>query len=129
MGYPRFSHFKRYQNMDEGQVVKAFAALAQDTRLRIVRLLVQAGASGLAAGGIADELGLERSNASFHLAQLEKARLINSRRDGRSIIYTAAYPVLGDLIRFLMEDCCAGDRRVLSVCSPKRRARPAPALA
>ena len=104
--------------MDEGQAVKVFGAMAQETRLRIVRLLVQAGSRGMAAGAIADELGLQPSNASFHLGQLEKARLVDSRRDARSIIYTAAYPVLGELIRFLMEDCCAGDRRVLSMCAP-----------
>jgi ArsR family transcriptional regulator, arsenate/arsenite/antimonite-responsive transcriptional repressor len=105
--------------MDEGQAVKAFGAMAQETRLQIVRRLVQAGPPGMAAGAIADELGIQPSNASFHLGQLEKARLVDSRRDARSIIYTAAYPVLGDLIRFLMEDCCAGDRRVLSACSPR----------
>jgi DNA-binding transcriptional ArsR family regulator len=111
--------------MDESQAVKAFGAMAQESRLRIVRLLVKAGSSGMAAGAIAEELGLQPSNASFHLGQLEKARLVDSRRDARSIIYTAAYPVLGDLIRFLLEDCCAGDRRVLSVCTPKRGARAA----
>jgi DNA-binding transcriptional ArsR family regulator len=111
--------------MNESQAVKAFAALSQDARLRIVRLLVKAGAGGMAAGAIAEELGLQPSNASFHLGQLEKARLVESRRDARSIIYTAAYPVLGDLIRFLLEDCCAGDRRVLSACTPKRAPRAA----
>ena len=112
--------------MDEGQALKAFGALAQDTRLRIVRLLVQAGARGMAAGALAEELGLQPSNASFHLGQLEKARLIESHREARSIIYTASYPMLGDLIRFLMEDCCAGDRRVLSVCTPRRATRKVP---
>lgn len=109
--------------MDEGQAVKAFGALAQETRLRIVRLLVKAGSQGMAAGALADELGLQPSNASFHLGQLEKAHLVESRRDARSIIYTATYAVLGDLIRFLMEDCCAGDRRVLLACAPKSKAR------
>jgi DNA-binding transcriptional ArsR family regulator len=111
--------------MNESQAVKAFGALAQDSRLRIVRMLVRAGSKGMAAGAVAEALGLQPSNASFHLAQLERARLVESRRDARSIIYTAAYAVLGDLIRFLMEDCCAGDRRVLSVCRP-RAARAAP---
>jgi len=86
--------------------------------MRIVRMLVQAGGSGMSAGAIAEELGVQPSNTSFHLAHLERAGLIESRREARSIIYSAAYPALGALIRFLMEDCCAGDQRVLATCLP-----------
>jgi len=104
--------------MDERQAVEAFSGLAQESRLRIVRMLVKAGSGGMAAGAIAEELGVQPSNSSFHLAHLERAGLILSRREARSIIYSGDYATLGGLIRFLMEDCCAGDRRVMSVCSP-----------
>ncbi len=109
--------------MNEGQAVDAFAALAQETRLRVVRILVKAGPDGMAAGAIAELLGVSPSNISFHLAHLERAGLISARREARSIIYSAGYERLGEVIRFLMEDCCAGDRRVLDCCRPPNVAR------
>ena len=85
----------------------------------VLRLLVQAGPEGVAAGALAEQLGVSPSNISFHLSHLERAGLIQARREARSIIYSAAYPVLRDLIRFLMEDCCAGDPRVVAnECDP-----------
>jgi DNA-binding transcriptional ArsR family regulator len=106
--------------MDERQAVTAFGSLAQETRLRVLRLLVQAGPDGLAAGAVAEKVGVSPSNISFHLSHLERAGLIQARREARSIIYSAAYPALRDLLRFLMEDCCAGDPRVMSTecCVP-----------
>ena len=105
--------------MDERQAISAFGSLAQVTRLRVLRLLVQAGPEGVAAGALAEQLGVSASNISFHLSQLERAGLIQARREARSIIYSAAYPVLRDLVRFLMEDCCAGDPRVVAKeCAP-----------
>ncbi len=101
--------------MDQRQALLSFAALSQDTRLRILRLLVRAGSAGIAAGGIAETLGVSASNMSFHLKELERAGLIASRRAARSILYTADYATLGGLIRFLMEDCCAGRQEV---CAP-----------
>jgi ArsR family transcriptional regulator, arsenate/arsenite/antimonite-responsive transcriptional repressor len=98
--------------MDERQALIAFAALAQDTRLGILRLLVVAGPDGLAAGTIAERMGVSASNVSFHLKELDRAGLIAARRDGRQIIYTAAWEGLSGLIRFLMDDCCAGQARV-----------------
>lgn len=100
--------------MDERQAIAAFGSLAQETRLRVLRLLVQAGPDGLAAGTIAEKVGVSASNISFHLSHLERAGLIQARREARSIIYSAGYSALRDLIRFLMEDCCAGDPRVIS---------------
>jgi len=77
--------------------------------LRIVRMLVTAGADGLAAGAIASALdGSAASRVSFHLSNLEKAGLVVSRRDGRSIVYSAIFPALSDLVAFLMRDCCEG---------------------
>ena len=94
--------------MHERQALSAFGALSQETRLRILRRLVIAGDPGLPAGGIAELVGAAPSTLSFHLKELEAAGLVVSRRESRSIIYTARYEALSDLIRFLLEDCCAG---------------------
>ena len=104
--------------MNEGQAVEGFAALAQEHRLAVLRLLVKAGPEGVAAGAIGSALGMLPSKTSFHLAHLERAGLIVSRRVSRSIIYAAAYDHLSALIRFLMDDCCSGDARVLAGCTP-----------
>ncbi|AFK52043.1 regulatory protein ArsR [Tistrella mobilis KA081020-065] len=102
--------------MDEPQALTAFAALSQETRLRIVRLLVTAGPDGLAAGAIGEAMGgASSSRMSFHLGQLQQAGLVTSRRNGRSILYSAAYPALSDLVDFLMRDCCQGHP---AVCAP-----------
>src|SRR4051794_10439757 len=101
--------------MDERQALSAFAALSQETRLRIVRFLVKAGPDGMAAGEIADEMGVSASNVSFHLKDLEHAGMIAARREARSIIYTAEFPMLTELIQFLMKDCCAGHPEI---CTP-----------
>jgi len=102
--------------MKESQALLAFAALSQETRMRIVRKLVKAGDSGLASGVLADAMKTSPANISFHLGQLESAGLVKSRRESRSIIYAANYEALGGLIQFLMEDCCSGDARVLACC-------------
>ncbi|MDS9469710.1 metalloregulator ArsR/SmtB family transcription factor [Paracoccus sp. MBLB3053] len=102
--------------MDEPQALAAFAAMSQETRLRVVRLLVQAGPEGMAAGAIGEALGdATTSRLSFHLTHLEHAGLIRSRRNGRFIIYSAVYPALGGLIGFLMKDCCQGHPEI---CAP-----------
>lgn len=101
--------------MNEKQALDALTALSQETRLRIVRLLVTAGPDGMAAGAIGDALEAASSRLSFHLTHLEHAGLIQSRREGRSIRYTAAYDALSGLIAFLMRDCCQGRPEV---CAP-----------
>lgn len=101
--------------MDERQALIAFGAMSQETRLRIVRLLVRAGSEGIAAGSIAEAAGVSASNVSFHLKELERARLVSARREARSIVYSAEYDALSGLIRFLMEDCCAGNP---AICAP-----------
>lgn len=101
--------------MDERQALSAFAALAQETRLRILRMLVVAGPDGIAAGTIAEKAEVSPSNVSFHLKELERAGLATARRDARSIIYSAEYEALSGLIRFLMEDCCSGHPEI---CAP-----------
>ena len=101
--------------MDETQALDALGALSQETRLRIVRLLVTAGPEGMPAGAIGDALLAASSRLSFHLTHLEQAGLVVSRREGRSIRYTAAYGALSGLISFLMRDCCQGRPEV---CTP-----------
>jgi ArsR family transcriptional regulator len=101
--------------MNESQAIIGFSALAQETRLRILRLLVQAGPAGRAAGNIALAMDASPSNISFHLKELERAGLIGQRREARSIIYSAEYRTVGDLIGFLMQDCCAGHPEI---CAP-----------
>lgn len=94
--------------MQEPEALAAFAALAQETRLRILRHLVVAGPDGLAAGAVAERVEVSPSNVSFHLKELERAHLLSARRDGRSIVYRAEYHAISGLIRFLLEDCCSG---------------------
>ena len=101
--------------MDERQALSAFGALSQETRLRLLRLLVVAGSEGVAAGSLADKVEVSPSNVSFHLKELEHAGLVSARRDSRSIVYRAKYDALTNLIRFLMEDCCSGHPEI---CSP-----------
>ena len=88
--------------------VPALAALAQEHRLALFRLLVQAGGDGLAAGAIAEALGVPNSSLSFHLAQLSRAGLIRQERRSRSLIYRADYAAMNRLVAYLMENCCAG---------------------
>jgi DNA-binding transcriptional ArsR family regulator len=106
--------------MKQSQALLSFAALSQDTRLAILRLLVREGPDGLAAGAIADTVGVSPSNLSFHLKELERAGLIAARREARSIFYSADYSALRGLIQFLTEDCCAGRREI---CGPAVRKR------
>ncbi|MCE4226467.1 helix-turn-helix transcriptional regulator [Methylobacterium sp. C25] len=101
--------------MDERQAVAAFSALGQEHRFRVVRALVTAGPDGLAAGTLATEIGVSATNLTFHLKELSHAGLIQSRREGKSVIYSAAYEGLSDLIAFLMRDCCQGRP---DVCAP-----------
>ncbi len=94
--------------MNSSVAIEALGALAQDHRLALFRLLVQAGAEGMPAGAIAQGLGIPSSSLSFHLAHLTRAGLIQQRREGRSLIYTADYDAMNALVGFLMENCCGG---------------------
>lgn len=101
--------------MDEPRALAAFGALSQETRLRIVRLLVRAGPAGMAAGAVGEAAGVSASNVSFHLKELERAGLVGARRRARSIIYAADYAALSGLAAFLLRDCCGGRPEV---CAP-----------
>lgn len=94
--------------MDSNDAVAALGALAQEHRLALFRLLVQAGESGMAAGDIATALNVPNSSLSFHLAQLSRAGLIRQERRHRSIIYRADYAAMNSLLAYLTENCCAG---------------------
>lgn len=89
-------------------IITALSALAQEHRLALFRLLVQAGEDGLAAGAIAERLGLPNSSLSFHLAQLSRAGLIRQERRSRSLIYRADYGAMNALVSYLVDNCCAG---------------------
>ena len=96
-------------NAELKKTVRALAALAQETRLAVFRLLVEAGPSGLAAGEAGAELKLAPATLSFHLKELSRADLITARQDGRYIYYSANFVEMSALVGFLTENCCARD--------------------
>jgi ArsR family transcriptional regulator len=95
--------------MEKSAAIGALVALAHESRLDIFRLLMQAGPNGLPAGQIGERLGLPSTTLSFHLSQLKHADLVTFRREGRSLIYSAAYPVMSALLGYLTENCCQGE--------------------
>src|SRR4051812_43902443 len=113
--------------MEKSDAVAALAALAQDNRLAVFRLLVQAGPEGLPAGQVADALGIAPNTLTFHFDRLRAAGLVAVRRDGRSMIYAAQFETMNALLGFLTENCCQGvaDKCAPAVCQPgkPRRAR------
>src|SRR6266571_7386804 len=94
--------------MEKSNAVAALAALAQDNRLDVFRLLVEAGPDGMPAGEIASILELAPNTLTFHFDRLRMAGLVTVRRDGRSMIYTAAYERMNALLAYLTEHCCQG---------------------
>ena len=109
--------------------VQRLSALSQESRLEVFRLLVKAGPDGLAAGEIARRLKTAANTMSAQLLLLSNAGLVRARRDGRSIIYTADFDAMGQLLLYLTEDCCAGKpevcaplSRTVNACCPPRRA-------
>lgn len=95
--------------MEIPSAIPIFTALSQETRLRAFRLLVQAGPAGLPAGVLSRELGTPHNTLSFHLTHLSHAGVVTSRKEGRSIIYSANFEAVRDLIEFMVKDCCNGD--------------------
>jgi len=94
--------------MENKTAVSLLAALAQESRLAVFRLLVEQGPDGLPAGQIAERLGLPAATLSFHLKELSHAGLVQSRQAGRFVFYAADYAAMNGLIGFLTENCCAG---------------------
>jgi ArsR family transcriptional regulator len=104
--------------MDQRTATAALAALAQETRLDLFRLLVTRGPEGLPAGVIAERLGVPPSSLSFHLQQLVHAGLIAQRRLGRQLIYSAEYGAMNALLAYLTENCCGQGAYCAPVCDP-----------
>jgi DNA-binding transcriptional ArsR family regulator len=111
--------------MKTPDAVAALSALAQDNRLEIFRLLVQAGPEGMAAGRVAEEVGLAPNTLTFHFDRLRSAGLVAVRREGRSMIYAAQFDAMNGLLGFLTENCCQGaaEKCAPAVCQPAKAKR------
>jgi DNA-binding transcriptional ArsR family regulator len=108
--------------MEKTNAVTALAALAQDNRLDVFRLLVQAGPDGMPAGAVAEALDLAPNTLTFHFDRLRIAGLVTVRREGRSMIYAARFETMNDLLGFLTENCCGGVPCTPTVaCKPARK--------
>jgi len=104
--------------MDQISAVAALSALAHETRLALFRLLVTSGPAGLAAGAIAERLGIAPSSLSFHLQELVHAGLIAQRRLSRNLIYSAEYGTMNELLLYLTENCCGRGQVCAPLCAP-----------
>src|SRR5947209_4024141 len=113
------SHLGHSKDMEKSRAITALAALAQESRLDIFRVLVQAGAEGMPVGRIGDRLGgIPSATLSFHLNQLRQAGLVTFRREGRSLIYAAEYPTMNALLAYLTENCRGRDTVCAALCDP-----------
>jgi DNA-binding transcriptional ArsR family regulator len=97
-------------------IIAALSALAQESRLAVFRLLVQAGPEGMSASQIGEKVGISPSSLSFHLKEMTHANLVTSRQEGRFVIYSANFKTMNSLIEFLTENCCGGNP-----CTPAAR--------
>src|SRR3974390_1281399 len=114
--------------MKKADAVSALAALAQDSRLDVFRLLVQAGPEGMPAGAVATALDLPPNTLTFHFDRLRMAGLVTVRREGRSMIYAAQFDKMNALLGFLTENCCGGAPCVSAAeCKPARKRTKVPA--
>ncbi len=104
--------------MKNSDAVTALSALAQDSRLGVFRLLVNAGPEGMPAGAVADSLNLAPNTLTFHLDRLRQAGLVTVRREGRSMIYAARFETMNALVGFLTENCCQGKPEL---CRPRAK--------
>ena len=104
-------------NMETNKVISALAALAQETRLAVFRLLVQAGPEGMAATKISEQVGIPASSLSFHLKEMSHADLVTSRQESRYVIYSANFTTMSELIGFLTDNCCGGNP-CTTACAP-----------
>lgn len=118
--------------MEINDAVTSLAALAQESRLAIYRLLVQAGPAGMAVGSIGENLGIPAATLSFHLKELTRAELITARQDGRFIYYSANFPQMAALLGYLTDNCCRGmpqeclgvmEAALAECCAPKPKSK------
>lgn len=121
--------------MDIQEALIAFDALSQETRLKVFRLLVEYGPDGAPAGTLSETLGIPHNTLSFHLNHMSNAALVVSRKEGRSVIYSANFDFFTNLIRFMVEDCCRAEFasiksgktkgssviELMNCCQPKRK--------
>ncbi len=114
--------------MNKSNVIAALAALAQEARLDIFRLLVQAGPEGMPAGQLGERLGLPPATLSFHLKELRHAGLVSFQRASRSLIYSAEFASMNGLLAYLTENCCQGDAAacVPGICDGTKLEKPKP---
>ena len=108
--------------MDRSKALAALSALAHETRLDLIRLLTPQGEDGLAAGQIAERLGIAAPRLSFHLSALEQAGLLRSRKVARNVVYSVDAHGIGSTISFVLNDCCCDHPEVLAACSHRRQA-------
>jgi DNA-binding transcriptional ArsR family regulator len=99
--------------MQEAQVIRSLSALAHEARLRVFRALIVAGPEGLTPSALAEQLGIAPNALSFHLKELFHAELVSQERQGRNVLYRAAFPVMNGLLEYLVENCCQG-----TACTP-----------
>ena len=99
--------------MQETQVIRSLSALAHEARLRVFRALVVAGPEGLTPSALAEQLGIAPNALSFHLKELSHAELVSQERQGRNVLYRAAFPAMNGLLAYLVENCCQG-----AACTP-----------
>jgi ArsR family transcriptional regulator, arsenate/arsenite/antimonite-responsive transcriptional repressor len=118
--------------MESRDAITSLAALAQESRLAIFRLLVQAGPAGLAVGSVAENLGIAGATLSFHLKELTRSGLITARQDGRFIYYSANFPQMAALLGYLTDKCCRGmpqeclgvmETALAECCAPKPKSK------
>ncbi|WP_423936018.1 ArsR/SmtB family transcription factor [Comamonas sp. 23] len=103
--------------MQEAQVIRSLSALAHEARLRVFRALVVAGPEGLTPSAMAEQLGIAPNALSFHLKELSHAELVSQERQGRNVLYRAAFPAMNGLLAYLVDNCCQGQ-----VCTPNASA-------
>ena len=102
-----------YCFMQEAHVIRSLSALAHEARLRVFRALVVAGPAGLTPSTLAEQLGIAPNALSFHLKELSHAELVSQERQGRNVLYSAAFPAMNGLLAYLTENCCQG-----AACTP-----------
>jgi ArsR family transcriptional regulator, arsenate/arsenite/antimonite-responsive transcriptional repressor len=108
--------------MEKSSAIAALAALAQENRLDVFRLLVEVGPDGMSAGAVSEALGLAPNTLTFHFDRLRQAGLVTVQRNGRSMIYSASFETMNALLNFLTENCCGG---VPEKCAPAPACKPA----
>jgi ArsR family transcriptional regulator, arsenate/arsenite/antimonite-responsive transcriptional repressor len=115
----QLQHFDRFGNMKSSRVVESLAALAQESRLAVFRLLVKRGPEGYSPSQLSEKLGVPGPTLSFHLKELQRAELIEARRAGRFLYYRPNFPRMNELLGFLTENCCVlADRDCGPACGP-----------